>query len=604
MFGRIGEVVTNRVTRSESAAGDAASRGAITRLFIIARPYWGHMFGCLLLSLVAVPLSLLAPLPLKIAVDNVIGTEPIPPWLDVLLPEALQQSTAALLAFAAVLMVSVMLLLHLQSLVSWLLQTYTGQRLLLEFRAQLFSHVQRLSLAYHDAVGSTDSTYRIQYDATAIQNVTVTGLIPLVTAALTLIGMIWVTARMDWQLAVLALGVCPILYGLTVIFANQLKQRWKEVKSVDSSAMSVVQEALSSLRVIKAFGAETREQERFLRRSGDALRKQVNAALVQGGYDLLVGLTLAIGSAAGLYLGVHHVRSGVLTLGELLMVMAYLAMLYGPLRTLSKKIVDLQSGVASAERAFAVLDQTVEVAERPRARPLARATGEIVFRDVSFGYGGGPEVLRNVSFRVPPGSSVGIQGVTGAGKTTLMSLLTRFYDPSSGEILLDGVDIRDYRLADLRNQFAIVLQEPVLFSTTITENIAYGRPGARAGEIEQAARLASAHDFIAALPDGYQTLVGERGMSLSGGERQRIALARAFLRDTPILILDEPTSSVDVGTEGGIVEVLQRLMRDRTTFIIAHRMSTLESCDVRLTVRDGTVAPDTGNREERRAALA
>jgi len=276
-------------------------------------------------------------------------------------------------------------------------------------------------------------------------------------------------------------------------------------------------------------------------------------------------------------------------------VMSYLAMLYEPLRTLGKKVADLQAGLASAERAFALLDQTPDVIEQSNARHLRRARGAIEFCNVGFSYGQGQDVLRGVSLKVRPGARVGIQGMTGAGKTTLMSLLTRFYDPTSGQILLDGTDIREFRLKDLRDQFSIVLQEPVLFSTTLAENIAYGRPDANDEQICEAARQANAHEFIAALPDGYQTLVGERGMRLSGGERQRIALARAFLRNAPILILDEPTSSVDVATESRIIEAIERLMRDRTTFMIAHRLSTLESCDVRLRLEDGRVVDATGH---------
>jgi ATP-binding cassette subfamily B protein len=270
--------------------------------------------------------------------------------------------------------------------------------------------------------------------------------------------------------------------------------------------------------------------------------------------------------------------------------MAYLSQLYDPLRTIGKTSSSLQGYLTSAERAFALLDQAPDVEERPDARPLPRALGAIAFRNVYFAYEQGHTVLREVSFDVPAGARVGIAGRTGAGKTTILSLLTRFYDPDSGQILLDGEDLRDYKVADLRNQFAIVLQEPVLFSTSIAENIAYARPDASHEEIVHAARLADAHDFITRLPNGYQTRVGERGMRLSGGERQRISLARAFLKDAPILLLDEPTSSVDLRTESTIIDAMQRLMRGRTTFIIAHRLSTLSDCDIRLEVEDGRLA--------------
>jgi ATP-binding cassette subfamily B protein len=262
-------------------------------------------------------------------------------------------------------------------------------------------------------------------------------------------------------------------------------------------------------------------------------------------------------------------------------------LLYAPLNQLSKSKATLQGWLVSAERTFSLLDEKPDVIERPQARALARASGAVAFNDVSFAYRENHPVLRNVSLEVDPGTRVGISGRTGAGKTTLMSLLTRFYDPTAGKVLLDGVDLRDYRIADLRNQFAIVLQEPVLFSTSIAENIAYARPGAREEEILEASQAANAHEFILGLPRGYESRVGERGMSLSGGERQRIALARAFLKDASILILDEPTSSVDTGTEAAIMEAMERLMCGRTTFMIAHRLSTLANCDVRLEIEDG-----------------
>jgi ATP-binding cassette subfamily B protein len=277
------------------------------------------------------------------------------------------------------------------------------------------------------------------------------------------------------------------------------------------------------------------------------------------------------------------------------MVIAYLTQLYGPLNAIGDKIISLQPYVASIKRAFELLDEVPDVAERPHARSLKRATGAIEFRGVGFAYDGQNLVLDGVSFAIEAGTRLGIAGRTGAGKSTLMSLLMRFYDPSRGQILLDGVDLRDYKLAELRNQFAIVMQEPVLFSTSIAENIAYGRPGASFQDIVAAAKVANAHDFIVALPDGYDTLVGERGLRLSGGERQRIALARAFLKDAPILILDEPTSAIDVATEALIMEAMQRVMAGRTTLMIAHRLSTLEVCDARIVIEHGHLVEATGH---------
>src|SRR6266511_4734185 len=341
------------------------------------------------------------------------------------------------------------------------------------------------------------------------------------------------------------------------------------------------------MRVVKAFGKEKDEHARYIARSNRTVRARVRLSFTEAAFGLAVNTAIAIGTAAVLFVGVRHVQSGVLTLGELLMVMTYLSQLYGPLETISQKVGDVQSSLASAERAFELLDESPDVKEKPHARRIAHARGAIEFRDVSFAYKGDDAVLHDVSFEVAPGTRLGFVGRTGAGKTTLMSLITRFYDPIAGEILLDGVDLRDYKLADLRNQFGIVLQEPVLFSTSIAENIAYARCGASEEEIVEAAKAANAHQFISNLPDGYATQVGERGMRLSGGERQRIALARAFLKDAPLLILDEPTSSVDMRTEAAIMEAMGRLMRGRTTFMIAHRLSTLKDCDLLLVIEHG-----------------
>jgi ATP-binding cassette subfamily B protein len=564
------------------------------RLLRQAQPYWPHLVGLLLLSLLLTPLMLLTPLPVKIAVDSVIGSHPLPGFLEALLPEAATGSDGAVLALAVVLVAAVALLKGLQKLATAVLNERAGGSLVLDFRARLFRHAQRLSLLYHDSRGTSDSTYRIQYDAPSIQWIVVDTLPQLATAAFTVLGTIYVTFLIDWQLALIALAVSPFLFLSTRAYGQRLRPRWREVHQLESSALSVAQEALGALRVVKAFGQEAREGERFVHRASKGLRERERTAFAEGGFALLVALTTAAGRAAILFIGVHHVLSGVLTLGELLLVMLYLTQLYEPLRTLSQSQGILQSSLASAERAFSLLDEAPDVVERPGARSLSRASGAVAFREVSFAYRQGERpVLRDVSFEVEPGSRVGISGATGAGKSTLMNLLTRFYDPTSGQILLDGVDLRDYKLADLREQFSIVLQEPVLFSTSVAENIAYARPGASEEEIVAAARAAGAHEFIEHLPEGYETEVGERGMGLSGGERQRISLARAFLKDAPILILDEPTSSVDTQTEAAIMDAMERLMRGRTTFMIAHRLGTLASCDVRLEVEDGRLVDTT-----------
>lgn len=560
------------------------SKSVLARVLLESRSCWPHLAGIAGLSILSLPLTLLYPLPLKLVVDNVLGTQPLPRWL--LRLHAFSGRATALQASICILL-EIAVLVSVQGLASWWLQTYTGEKLVWDFRARLLNHVQRLPLTFHDRYGANDSVYRIQHDAPAIQYVTIQGLVPLMIAGVTLVAMIVVTARIDFALAVIALLITPALFLLSLGCSRIVRQRSQKIKDLDSSALSVIQEVIGSVRVIKAFGQENREHDRFVRRSIKRMSQQVKLSLQQAVFNVMIGLTIALGTGAALYIGVRHVRAGTLTIGMLLMIMAYIGQIYQPLQTLTGKATELQTWLASLERAFVLLDQEPEIAERAGALEISASRGTFEFRNVSFAYDDSGRGLHNISFHVPAGARVGIVGATGAGKTTLLNLLMRFYDPTCGEVLLDGRNVREYRIGDLRRQFAVVLQEPVLFAASIAENIAYGKPDAGDSEIVAAAEAAAAHEFISRLPEGYETEVGERGSRLSGGERQRISLARAFLRNSPILILDEPTSSVDVHTEAAIIEATERLMAGRTTFMIAHRLGTLKCCDLILVMKEG-----------------
>jgi len=553
------------------------------------RPVWPGLALYALVGLLASPLALLNPLPLKIAVDSVLGSQPLPGFLEALLPAGFTGSQDGILLFAVLLLVGVAVAGQLRELARSLLKTYLGERLTLDLRARLFDRAQRLSLGYHGRTGTADTLYRIHRDTAAVNYLTVEGAVPFVSALVSVVAMMFVMVRIDWELALVALGVAPALLVLTGTVRPRIRTRSRLIKRLESGVQAVVQETLGGLLLVKAFGQEDRETRRFTERADKAMRARLRLAHIQGWFGVGVGATTGVGMALVLYIGVDHVRTGVLSLGQLILIVGYLSQLYSPLKTMSGKVASVQSHLASAERAIQLLAEPDDVKEAPDALRLARARGDVVFDGVSFAYETDRRILEDISFEAPAGTRVALSGATGAGKTTLVSLLTRFYDPTAGAVLLDGRDIRRYRLSDLRAQFAVVLQQPVLFSTSIAENIAYARPDATEAEIAAAAAAAGVHDFIDGLPLAYDTEVGEWGMKLSGGERQRIALARAFLRDAPVLILDEPTSSVDVGTESVILEALERLMHGRTVFLVTHRPSLAGAWneDLRIHLRNG-----------------
>ena len=557
------------------------------RAFEDLRPYLWPLAVLLIVSLLAVPMTLIFPLPIKLLVDSVLSSQPLPGYLTIFVGSQVSKTLALWLAISILMAAAV--LTYLQNLVNVWYSNKVGNRMTLDVRARLFRQMQRLSVAYHDTMGAADSAYRTLNDAPMLRSFGIDSLIPLTTSILTLGAMILVMVFLDWELALIALLVSPLMFLLTFVFRPRIRAGWRKFRASESAAMAVAQESLGASRLVKSYGQEERKNKELVSHYDASLSASLKVQVDSAVYSLLVGILTAAGLAAVLYIGIGHVQAGILTLGSLLVVNYYVTQLYGPLRNVGQSILDIQMSLTGVERYRAVLDEKPDVPESPNAVSLGRAKGNIAFRNVWFEYTKDHSVLRDISFELPPGNRLGVVGPTGSGKTTLSTLLLRLFDPTKGEITLDDIDLKDYKLADLRNQYAVVHQETVLFSTSVAENIRFAKPNATMDEVIAAATAAKAHDFITNLPNGYDTLVGERGMKLSGGERQRISLARAFLKNAPILILDEPTSSLDVHTETAILDTIQELMEGRTTMMIAHRPSTLRDCNMILVLEDGRV---------------
>src|SRR5436309_641613 len=550
------------------------------------RPYLGPLIVLLLVSLSAIPITLIVPLPIKILVDSVLGSQSLPGYLTILVGSQLSKSFAIWLAISMLLGTAV--LTWLLNLLNVWYSNKVGNRMTLDVRARLFRQMQRLSIAYHDTMGAADSAYRTLNDAPMLRSFGIDSIIPLTTSILTLGAMILVMVFLDWQLALIALLVSPLNFLLTFVFRPRIRAGWRKFRASESAAMAVAQESLGASRLVKSYGQEERKNKELVSHYDASLSASLKVQVDSAVYSLLVGVLTAAGLAAVLYIGIGHVP-GILTLGSLLVVNYYVTQLYGPLRNVGQSILDIQMSLTGVERYRAVLDEKPDVPELPNAIPLARARGNIAFRNVSFAYTKDHPVLHDITFELPSGNRLGVVGPTGSGKTTLSTLLLRLFDPTEGVITLNDLDLKDYKLADLRNQYAVVHQETVLFSTSVAENIRFAKPNATMGEVIAAATAAKAQDFITSLPNGYDTLVGERGMKLSGGERKRISLARAFLKDAPILILDEPTSSLDVHTESAILDTIQELMKGRTNMMIVHRPTTLRNCSMILMIENGRV---------------
>jgi ATP-binding cassette subfamily B protein/subfamily B ATP-binding cassette protein MsbA len=543
------------------------------------RILWGLGQVCLISAF-----ELLKPWPIKLIIDSVLGGQPLPGGLGAGL------SPGALLLAACIALVAIYAALGAFTVLANYTTISIGQRMVRDLRSDLYAHLHRLSMAFHSRAQGGDLLYRVTADTFALQSLTMNCLFPATAALILLTGMAAIMLQLDWQLTLLALGVCPLLLLAIGRLNRRISDAAGEMRERESEVYGVVQRAMAAMRVIQAFTREDEEHRRFMTASERSLAAGLRLYTLQTFYSGVVNLVIALGTAAVVWMGARHVLEGTLTVGSLVVFISYLASLYGPINNMFLVYGLAQGARVGVQRVLDVLDVERDLPDDGhRTFPAEGARGEVVWEDVDFQYAPGVPVLRGVTLRVEPGQRVAVVGPTGAGKSTLLSLLPRFYDPTRGRVLVDGIDARDYRLGSLRRQVAMVLQPPLLFPVSIRENIAFGRPDARLEEIVAAAKAARIHDMVARLPRGYDTAVGENSVTLSEGEKQRLTIARAILRDSPILILDEPTSALDPETEGVIMEALERLQAGRTTFIIAHRLSTVRSADLIVVIKDGQV---------------
>jgi ATP-binding cassette subfamily B protein/subfamily B ATP-binding cassette protein MsbA len=545
------------------------------------RPFWAQTIFGLLLSLAGIGLNLLKPWPLKIIVDHILPHPNDAYWV-------LGPATRAILTLC----LALVLLQFLWGIVNWgtnYLFVKIGLQALLKLRTDLYAYLQSLSLKYHDARRSSDSSFRVAYDSQSIQTIYNKGFTNIFASIITLIGTFAVMVRIDWQLTLLSLAIVPLLLGAIYFFADRIRRESTFIQEQESAVLTQAQEGLSSIRMVHAFGREEWEVRQFHQQASQSLQANLRLTLTNVNSALVISTLMVIGTAAMYYVGTLHVLAGTLTLGSLLVFSAYLLMLYQPLESLTYTTWAMEGATAGAKRCFEVLDGQDDVVDSPDAIAIAEANGALQFHHVSFGYAHDRQVLHDVDLRIDTNQIAALVGGTGAGKSTLLSLVPRFYDPTAGSVTLDGRDLRQITKKSLRAQVGMVLQDTLLFSTTIRENIAYGCPDASEEEIVDAARRAQADEFIRALPNGYTSLVGERGGHLSVGQRQRIGIARAFLKNAPILLLDEPTSALDPTTESAIMDTIKELMRGRTTLIVTHRLATIHNVDRIVVLERGCV---------------
>jgi subfamily B ATP-binding cassette protein MsbA len=567
------------------------------KITFLLRPYWKRLTIAFIAVLVESGMDLLEPWPLKVVLDDVLGTKAMAAWLASAIAATFGHGSYAILTFAAVAVLFIATLGAISSYTENYLTTTVGQWIMHDLRRTVYHHIQRLSLAYYDRQQTGDLISRVTGDIDAIQDFISSALLGILVDVLTLLGMLGVMFYLNWQFTLLALSVTPVLFAVVYSFTRRIKKASRQVRKKEGEIISTIQEVFTSIRVVKAFASEDYEQRRLDRESLQSVEIALRARGLKAMLSPIVQIVVAVGTCLVLWYGARLVMAGTLSTGGLVVFLLYLGKMYKPMRDLSKMTDTASKAAVGFERIKEILETDRQVKNLPGSRRAPSFKGKIEFINVRFEYDRNRPALRDIDLKIEPGQVAAFVGPTGAGKSTVISLIPRFYDPTSGQVRIDGFDVRRFKIKSLRQQISFVLQETVLFHAPVWQNIAYGRPEATHAEIVRAAQLANAHEFIEKLAAGYDTMVGERGVTLSGGQRQRIAIARAVIRNSPVLILDEPTSGLDASSEMLVIEALGRLMEGKTSIIIAHRLSTIRRADVIFVVRDGQIV-ERGNHAE------
>lgn len=572
-------------------------KGVFSLVGELLKPYHKWLYIVLGAMLLETAMSLAAPWPLKIILDNVVGKHKLPEYLEWLRDFSISEQSMELAAVAAI---GVVIIAAIGAIAGYIDNYYTesvAQYVANDLRQKIYNHLQKLSLQYYDShkIGNILST--ITDDVLTIQSFASTALLSILIDSLTIIGMVVLMFYLNWDFALIAVGITPFLLLFVSRFKKAVKAATHEVRKNQSEIVSVLQQGLESVRSVKAFGRQDLEEKRLKDVSLQTVQAALKARRVKSLLSPIVAVTVSLCTAFVLWRSAGLILADAMTIGALTVFLSYLSKFFKPVQDFAKMTNVIAQATVSLERVQTILDTVDMITEKEDAVKPGNFKGDIEFENVAFSYEPDAPVLLDINLSIKSGQRIGVCGPTGGGKSTLLSLIPRFYDSVSGTVKIDGVNVTDYKLTEMRNQIGFVLQDTVLFFGTVLENIAYGRPDATAEEIIEAAKMANAHEFISQMPHGYDTMVGERGLTLSGGQRQRLGIARAIIRNSPILILDEPTAALDTDSEKLVMEALERLMKGRTVITIAHRLSTIRDADKILVLKGGKIA-ENGNHDE------